>query len=50
MGNENRQRGNNNLLIVTNNVIVSAVEKKILSTICKTRDMTIFDMNFIRTC
>ena len=44
MGTERRQRGNNNLLIITNNVIINAVDKKLISPMGKCRDMTLFDM------
>ncbi len=45
MGTDNRQRGNKNLLIITNSAIIGAVEKKAITPIGSFRGMTLFDMN-----
>ena len=44
MGTENRQRGNKNLLIVTNSAIIGAVDRKELKCLGNLHNMAMFDM------
>ena len=44
MGTESRQRGNKNLLIVTNSAIIGAVDRKELKCLGNLHDMAMFDI------